>query len=55
MPLLGFILSSASQGELYLLDGQRILETGHLGCQNLNLGLSQRLPTEQFLHPLGIL
>ena len=56
VPLLGFILSSASQGELYLLNGQCILETGHLGRQILDLGLSPCLPTEQFLlHPLGIL
>ena len=54
-PLLGFVPSSTSQGELCLLDSQRILETSHLGRQSLDLGLNPRLLTKQFLRPLGIL
>ena len=54
-PLLGFVPSSTSQGELCLLDSQCILETSHLGRQSLDLRLSPRLPMKQFLRTLGIL
>jgi hypothetical protein len=36
-PLLGLALSSSHRGELYLMDGHCLLETGHLGHQSTDL------------------
>lgn len=35
--LLGFITGSIRHGVLYLLNSHRGLETGHLGCQRIDL------------------
>ena len=55
-PLLGHVPSSASRGELCLLDSYRVLEASQLGHPNLDLGLSLRLSMGQFFpRPLGSL
>jgi len=55
-PLLGFVPSSTSQGELCLLDNHHVLEAGHLGHQSLDLGPGLHLAASRFLfRPLGSL
>lgn len=49
MPMLGFIPSSTSRDEFYLLDDQHIIEIGHLGCKSLDLGPNPCLSVEHFL------
>jgi hypothetical protein len=51
-PLLSHFLSSASQGELGLLDSHKVLMVGHLRCQSLDLGPSLCLPVDQLLPQL---
>ena len=48
-PLLGYVPSSTSRGELCLLGCYHVLEAGHLGHQSLDLGLGLHLMVSQFL------
>jgi hypothetical protein len=46
-PLLSYFLSSASRGELGLLDSLQVLKAGHLRHQSLDLGPSLCLLVDQ--------